>query len=187
MNNYQLSVKKYSVYKDSAIAWLGDVPEHWEVKRVKDIGLVVLGKMLDSTGSNDKFYRYYLKSQNIGWLKVDTSNVEQMYFSLAEMKYCRLKRDDLLLSEGGEVGKTSIWEEEIDECYIQNSVQKITLYKNNSPRYFLYQSFLLGNIKYYDSIVNYVSIKHLTKEKLSKVVWVYPPPEEQKSIATYLA
>ena len=186
MNNYQLSVKKYSVYKDSAIAWLGDVPEHWEVKRVKDIGLVVLGKMLDSTGSNDKFYRYYLKSQNIGWLKVDTSNVEQMYFSLAEMKYCRLKRDDLLLSEGGEVGKTSIWEEEIDECYIQNSVQKITLYKNNSPRYFLYQSFLLGNIKYYDSIVNYVSIKHLTKEKLSKVVWVYPPPEEQKSIATYL-
>ena len=37
MYNHQLSVKSYPLYKDSAIAWLGDVPEHWEVKRVKDI------------------------------------------------------------------------------------------------------------------------------------------------------
>jgi type I restriction enzyme, S subunit len=172
--------------KDSSIDWLGEIPKNWEVKRIKDIGVVVLGKMLDSIGSDDKFYRYYLKSKNIGWLKVNISNVEQMYFSLAEMKYCRLNRDDLLLSEGGEVGKTSIWGEEIDECYIQNSVQKITLNRKNYPRYFLYQSFLLGSIKYYDSIVNHVSIKHLTKEKLSKVVWVYPPPSEQKAIADYL-
>jgi type I restriction enzyme S subunit len=172
--------------KDSGVEWISRIPKHWEIKRIKDIGLVVLGKMLDSTGSDDKFYRYYLKSKNIGWLNVDTSNVEQMYFSSAEMKYCRIKRNDLLLSEGGEVGKTSIWKEEIDECYIQNSVQKITLHKENYSRYFLYQSFLLGNIKYYDSIVNHVSIKHLTKEKLSRVVWVCPPLSEQKAIADYL-
>ena len=39
MYNHQLSVKSYPLYKDSAIAWLGDVPEHWEVKRVKDVGV----------------------------------------------------------------------------------------------------------------------------------------------------
>jgi type I restriction enzyme S subunit len=172
--------------KDSEIDWIGEIPEHWEVKRVKDIGLVVLGKMLDSTASSDKCYCYYLKSKNIGWIKVNTSNIEQMYFSSTEMKYCRIKYGDLLLSEGGEVGKTSIWGNEIDECYIQNSVQKITIYKNNFSRYFLYQSVLLGQIKYYDSIVNHVSIKHLTKEKLSKVVWLCPPLYEQKTIATYL-
>jgi type I restriction enzyme, S subunit len=172
--------------KDSGIEWINKVPEHWEVMRVKDIGLVVLGKMLDNTGSDNKFYHYYLKSKNIGWLKVDTSSVEKMYFSLAEMKYCRLKYGDLLISEGGEVGKTSFWEENLDECYIQNSVQKITLYKKNYSRYFLYQSFLLGHIKYYDSIVNQVSIKHLTKEKLSRVVWLCLPLPEQKAIADYL-
>jgi type I restriction enzyme S subunit len=37
MNNYQLSIKSYPVYKDSGVEWLGDVPQHWEVKRVKDI------------------------------------------------------------------------------------------------------------------------------------------------------
>lgn len=37
MDNHQLSVKSYPLYKDSAIAWLGDVPEHWEVKRIQDL------------------------------------------------------------------------------------------------------------------------------------------------------
>ncbi|MCX5962243.1 MAG: restriction endonuclease subunit S [Cyanobacteria bacterium] len=174
------------VMKDSGIEWIGDVPEHWEVKRVKDIGLVVMGKMLNNKASDHTFYRHYLKSKNIGWLKVDVSSVEEMYFTPDEMKVCLLRKGDLVLSEGGEVGKTSIWEEELDECYIQNSVHKITVFKRNYSRYFLYQSFLLGSTKYYDSIVNYVSIKHLTKEKLIKIVWICPPLSEQKAIADYL-
>lgn len=172
--------------KDSGVEWIGEVPAHWEVKRVKELGNLVLGKMLDNVKGKNTFYRSYLKSKNIGWLKVEDSNIEKMYFSLAEMKSYRLKKDDILLSEGGEVGKTCFWNDEIEECYIQNSVHKITICKNNSPRFFLYQSFLLGSIKYYDSIVSHVSIKHLTKEKLSRVNWVRPPFEEQTSIANYL-
>lgn len=172
--------------KDSGVEWIGEVPAHWEVKRVKELGNFVLGKMLDNVKSENNFYRSYLKSKNIGWLKVEDSNIEKMYFSLAEMKAYRLKKDDILLSEGGEVGKTAFWNDEIEECYIQNSVHKITIYKNNSPRFFLYQSFLLGSIKYYDSIVSHVSIKHLTKEKLSRVNWVRPPLAEQQAIAAFL-
>jgi type I restriction enzyme S subunit len=172
--------------KDSGVEWIGKVPVHWEVKRVKELGNLVLGKMLDNVKGDNTFYRSYLKSKNIGWLKVEDSNIEKMYFSLAEMKSYRLKKDDILLSEGGEVGKTCFWNDEIEECYIQNSVHKITIYKNNSPRFFLYQSYLLGSIKYYDSIVSHVSIKHLTKEKLSRVNWVRPPFEEQTAIANYL-
>lgn len=172
--------------KDSGVEWIGEMPAHWEVKRVKELGNLVLGKMLDNAKGKSTFYRSYLKSKNIGWLKVEDSNIEKMYFSLAEMKSYRLKKDDILLSEGGEVGKTCFWNDEIEECYIQNSVHKITIYKNNSPRFFLYQSFLLGSIKYYDSIVSHVSIKHLTKEKLSRVNWVRPPFEEQTAIANYL-
>ena len=37
MSNYQLSVKSYPVYKDSGVEWLGDVPEHWEIKRIKEV------------------------------------------------------------------------------------------------------------------------------------------------------
>jgi type I restriction enzyme, S subunit len=172
--------------KDSGVEWIGEVPEHWEVKRVKEVGLVVLGKMLDNAKSENTFLRSYLKSKNIGWLKVEDADIEQMYFSAGDMKSYRLKRGDILLSEGGEVGKSAFWNDEIEECYIQNSVHKITVYKNNCARFFLYQSFLLGSIKYYDSIVSHVSIKHLTKEKLSRVSWVRPPLVEQIAIAAYL-
>lgn len=172
--------------KDSGVEWLGQMPEHWEVKRVKEVGFLVLGKMLDNEKGDNKFYKHYLKSKNIGWISVDISSVEQMYFSLNDLKSYRLKKDDILLSEGGEVGKTSFWNNELDECYIQNSVHKLTVFKQNNARYFLYQSYLLGQIKYYDSIVNQVSIKHLTKEKLSRVLLASPPPPEQKAIADYL-
>lgn len=104
--------------KDSSIEWIGEIPKHWDIRRIKDIGLIVLGKMLDNKPGDGKFYRYYLKSKNIGWLDVNISSVEKMYFTSAEMKICRLKSGDLLLSEGGEVGKTSIWEDNLKECYI---------------------------------------------------------------------
>ncbi|MDD2759549.1 MAG: restriction endonuclease subunit S [Methylomonas sp.] len=172
--------------KDSGIEWIGEIPAHWEVKRVKELGNLVLGKMLDNNQGSDKLLKPYLKSKNIGWLKVTDSNVEEMFFSPYEIKLYRLKKGDLLFSEGGEVGKTAYWNDEIEECFIQNSVHKFTVNKNSYSRYFLFLSFAAGRANYYDNIVNFVSIKHLTKEKLSRVVWLSPPPHEQKAIADYL-
>lgn len=172
--------------KDSGISWIGKIPEHWEVKRVKEIGKVVLGKMLNTTPQTGYYLKPYLKSKNIGWLQVNTDSVEEMYFNTAEMKQYRVKKGDLLLSEGGEVGKTCIWEGELPECYIQNSVHKITVFKNHNSRFYLYLSFYLGTSKSYDSIVNQVSIKHLTWEKLNNIIWVVPPLPEQLAIAQYL-
>jgi len=172
--------------KDSGVEWIGEVPVHWEVMRVKELGSLVLGKMLDNTPESNKSFKPYLKSKNIGWLKVTDSNVEEMYFSPHEIALYRIKEGDLLFSEGGEVGKTSIWNNEITECYIQNSVHKFTVNKNNNARYLLYLSYSAGQAKYYDSIVNFVSIKHLTKEKLARVEWLSPPLVEQIGIAAYL-
>ena len=178
--------RRYEDYKDSGVEWIGDIPQDWEVKRVKELGNLVLGKMLDNKQGVDKFLKPYLKSKNIGWLKITDSNVEEMYFSSYEMKLYRIRQGDLLFSEGGEVGKTSYWNGYVEECYIQNSVHKFTANKNNNSRYLLYLSFAAGHAKYYDNIVNFVSIKHLTKEKLARIVWLSPPLPEQKSIADYL-
>jgi len=176
----------YSSYKDSGVEWLGEVPKHWGIKRVKELGSLVLGKMLDNKQEEKKFLKPYLKSKNIGWLEITDSNIEEMYFSPYEMKLYRIQKGDLLFSEGGEVGKTAFWNQDDLECYIQNSVHKFTTNKNNNTRYFLYLSFAAGHAKFYDSIVNFVSIKHLTKEKLARVVWLSPPLSEQQAIANYL-
>jgi type I restriction enzyme, S subunit len=179
-------MKRYESYKPSGIEWLGEIPEHWMEKRVKEIGNVVLGKMLCNNPQLGYSLKPYLKSKNIGWIKVNTDSVEEMYFSKTEMKQYKIRKDDLLLSEGGEVGKTCIWKNEIVECYIQNSVHKITFPKSVEPRYYLYFSFATGVLGGYDSIVNFISIKHLTYEKLNRVIWAVPPLQEQTTLANYL-
>ncbi len=179
-------MKTHEKYKPSGVEWLGDIPEHWEVKRVKEIGKVVLGKMLKSKKEEGYVLKPYLKSKNIKWLNLILDKVDEMYFNKNELIKYRLKKEDLILSEGGEVGKTSIWNDDFDECYIQNSVHKITIKKNANPYYYLYLSFYLGKSKYYDSIVNQVSIKHLTYEKLQNILWLFPPLTEQQQIANYL-
>ncbi|MBN2766151.1 MAG: restriction endonuclease subunit S [Paludibacteraceae bacterium] len=179
-------MKRYDTYKPSEIEWLGEIPEHWEVKRVKEIGNVVLGKMLCNTPQPGYLLKPYLKSKNIGWIRVNVESVEEMYFSKVEMKQYKIKKNDLLLSEGGEVGKTCIWNDEIQECYIQNSVHKISFPKYVEAKYYLYFSFATGVLGGYDSIVNFISIKHLTYEKLNRILWTFPPFQEQTAIANYL-
>lgn len=172
--------------KDSGVEWLGKIPTHWEIKKLKYISKVVLGKMLCNEKQEGYSHCYYLKSKNLQWLNVDISQVEKMWFSEYEKSIYRVKKDDLLVSEGGEVGKTCIWNDEIEECYIQNSVHKITMNSLNCPRFFLYVFFVYGKKGVFESIVNRVSIAHLVLEKLINIDFAVPPFQEQKAIAEYL-
>lgn len=172
--------------KDSGIEWLGEIPEHWEVRKLKYVANVVLGKMLCNEDKGGYFKKPYLKSKNIQWLNVDVSDVEEMWFSEEELKIYRLKKGDLILSEGGEVGKTCMWNNELDECYIQNSAHKVTIKGENVNTYFLYLFNTYGKKGGFDSIVNRVSIAHLTKDKLINIKCLIPTLSEQQQIVSHI-
>lgn len=172
--------------KDSGVEWIGMIPENWNVKRIKEIGKLQLGKMLTEKPIEGYKLYPYLKSKNIGYLELNLNSVEEMYFSDSEFKALQLHKNDLIFSEGGEVGKTAIWQDKVSNCCIQNSVQKLTVNENCDARYYLYLSYILGKMGYYKSIVNLVSIMHLTYEKLRRVQVLVPPKEEQQAIANYL-
>ena len=172
--------------KPSGIKWLGNIPEHWEVKKLKYVAESVLGKMLCNEDKGDYSKKPYLKSKNIQWLNVDISDVEEMWFSNKELTQYRLKKGDLVLSEGGEVGKTCLWNNEIEECYIQNSAHKVTVNNENIAEFYLYLFFLYGNKGAFDAITNKVSIGHLTKDKLINLKCLCPPLSEQKLIVSHI-
>jgi len=172
--------------KDSGVEWIGEIPEHWEVKRLKYVANIVLGKMLCNEDKGNYKLKPYLKSKNIQWLNVEIESVDEMWFSEKEMLDYRLKKGDLILSEGGEVGKTCIWNNELEECYIQNSAHKVTVYDENISEYYLYIFYTIGKFGVFDSIVNRVSIGHLTKDKLSNIEIINPPKEEQTQIAEFI-
>ena len=172
--------------KDSGVEWIGKIPEHWEVKKVKHVANVVLGKMICNQNMGSMELKPYLKSKNIQWLKVDISSVDEMWFTKQEMEQYRLKKNDLVLSEGGEVGKTCIWNDELPECYIQNSAHKVTLHSESNPFFYLYLFSHIGKQGGFDSIINRVSIGHLTKDKLLNIEVVKPILKEQTAIVAHI-
>jgi type I restriction enzyme S subunit len=172
--------------KDSGVEWIGEVPAHWEVKQLKYLAKVVLGKMLQNSNLGNYELKPYLKSKNIQWLSVDVSSVDEMWFSKKEMDEYRLLKGDLVLSEGGEVGKTCIWNNELAECYIQNSAHKVRFYSGNKQEYFLYLFFTAGKMGHFEKIINRVSIGHLTKDKLTNCYFVQPPITEQEQIIEHI-
>lgn len=171
--------------KDSGVEWIRDIPNHWGRLPLKYFGQVTLGKMLTSEDKGGYKLRPYLRSKNVQVEQVDISDIQQMWFTDSELDKLRLKRGDLLLNEGGDVGRTCIWLNELEECYIQNSVNRVR-FDGDNERYFLYLSTLYHSVGYYDSLVNRVSIPHLTKEKLGAIEFLRPPLLEQERIVEYL-
>ena len=174
--------------KSSGIEWLGDVPQHWEVQRLKNVANVVLGKMLTTEAKNgDGEFKPYLRSTNVQWIKPDVRDVKEMWIANSEMAQLRVRKGDLLVSEGGEVGRACMWNEELPECYIQNSVHRVATKSKMLPEFLFHQFFAYGKRGRFNAIVNRVSIAHLTREKLVTVPFTVPPVEEQKAICKWIA
>lgn len=172
--------------KVSGVDWIGEIPEHWEVRKLKYVANVVLGKMICNEDKGNYQLKPYLKSKNIQWLELNLDSVDEMWFSEKELSQYKLKKGDIVVSEGGEVGKATLWNDELPECYIQNSAHKVTLHSTNNNIYHLFCFFVLGKLGVFESVVNKVSIGHLTREKLTNINFPHPSSDEQTQIVSYL-
>lgn len=175
------------VLKPSGIEWLGEVPAHWEVQRLKNVANVVLGKMLTTEAkAGDGDFKPYLRSTNVQWIKPDVRDVKEMWVAKAEMEQLRVRKGDLLVSEGGEVGRACMWNDELPECYIQNSVHRVAAKRMMLPEFLFHQFFAYGKRGRFNAIVNRVSIAHLTREKLVTIPFTVPPVGEQRAICRWI-
>ena len=182
-----MSLPRYPKYKDSGVEWLGEVPEYWHVAPLKRGFEVCLGKMLQNDAAGDEdVLRAYLRAANIQWAGVDISDVKKMWFSPRDRSQLRLKFGDLLVSEGGDVGRSAIWQGEIEECYIQNSINRVRTKADNSTKYLYYWMSTIKDKGYIDVLCNKSTIAHFTAEKVAEVPVSFPPGTEQTAIATFL-
>lgn len=167
--------------------WLGEVPKHWEVSLLKRRYQVTLGKMLKSNQTSpNETEEFYLRAANIHWRGVDTTDVKRMWFTPEEKNKLKLCKGDLLVSEGGDVGRSALWNDEIEGCYIQNSINRIRAREDADTRFLFYWMSFIKHADYIDMICNKATIAHFTVEKVEATPCVYPPLEEQKRIAAFL-
>ena len=179
--------KPYPKYKDSGIPWLGEVPEGWMVTKLKRGFAVKLGKMLQPhQNAKDQVLCPYVRASNIQPEGVDASDFNEMWMSPTEMNILRLYKGDLLVSEGGDVGRSAIWNDELPEAYFQNSINRVRALGGNNNQFLNY---LLKSVKSagaVDVICNRLSIAHLTAEKLNEIDILLPDEKKQSAIAAFL-
>lgn len=182
-----MSFPRYPEYKDSGVEWLGEVPGHWMVAPLKRGFAVTLGKMLqpDSSGPDDELLPY-LRAANIQWTGVDVSDIKQMWLSPRDREQLALQFGDLLVSEGGDVGRSCLWGDEVANCSFQNSVNRVRAIQGGSTRFLYYWMSTIKYKGYVDVLCNKSTIAHFTAEKVAAVPVPFPPPPEQIGIATFL-
>lgn len=180
-------MEKYERYKDSGIEWLGEIPEHWSICVLKNKYKTILGKMLQPNKMrSDDVLLNYLCSVNIKWRAINVENVKSMWFSKEDIRNYVLKKGDLLVTEGGDVGVSCIWNEELAVCGVQNALHIVRPQKYSSSRFLVYWLFFLKKNGYIDLICNKSTIAHLTKDKLGSLPLVNICLSQQEAIANFL-
>jgi type I restriction enzyme S subunit len=177
---------KYLAQTDYQSSDIGPIPRDWTLSTVGDEFNVQLGKMLDAD-RNVGIEKPYLGNRAVQWGRIDASDVQNIRMSKVDLEKFRLRRGDLLVCEGGEVGRAAIWDAEIAECYYQKALHRLRPLRGYEP------SLMQALLQLYASrgvLSNYVtqtSIAHLPKEKFVAIPIPRPEPEEQRAIATALS
>jgi len=94
---------------------------------------------------------------------------------------------DLLVCEGGEVGRTAIWRGELDECFYQKALHRVRpRSKREAPRFFYYLMSMVAARGVFVSVGNQNTIDHLTAVQLKHYRFPFAPAEEQHAISVFL-
>ena len=182
----------YSAYRGSGVDWLGEIPAHWKVSTVRRHFHVELGKMLNrSSEDGTGMVKPYLRAANVHWNGVELANagVNEMEFSAAQLERYRLRPGDLLVTEGGvTVGRSTIWNGELEECYYQNSLNRARVLPGSplSAKYLYYWMYFTTLNGYVDLVADKATFQHLTNEMLCAFPIIVPHASEQRAIAAFL-
>lgn len=173
--------------KDSGVEWLGSVPSHWRVAPIHSRYEVALGKMLDSKRLTGKSAGKYLRNVDVQWDAVNTESLPEMDFEPWERNRYLLRAGDLLVCEGGEVGRTAIWRGDIEDCFYQKAVHRVRPRSaDESTRFLFYLMYSSAKRGVFAAGGNPNTIDHLTAVQLRHYRFPFPPGSEQRTIAAFL-
>lgn len=169
---------------------IGKVPEEWEVVKLGEIFDIQQGKQLSAKESKEgKIKKPFLRTSNLNWGHIDISSVDEMYFTLEELKKLKLESGDILVCEGGDIGRTALYRGELAECAYQNHLHRLRPKKNNVDVecFVFWMNHAINQKKMYTHSANRTTIPNLSSSRLKEFIFPLPPLPIQQKIASILS
>ena len=189
-NTKSIKNKAYPKYKPSGVEWLGDVPDHWGVKRIGHT-TYVKGRIGWQGLTSDEFIDegpYCVTGTDFIDGKVNWKScyhvAEERYL---EDPYIKLKNNDLLITKDGTIGKTAVVKDLNDKATLNSGIFLTRPYKNSYRTDFLYW---VLNSNSFDGFIELsktgTTISHLYQNVFVRFKFPLPPLPEQQAIAAFL-
>jgi restriction endonuclease S subunit len=164
----------------------GMLPDDWQISTVGAEFSIQLGKMLDSE-KNVGVLKPFLGNRAVQWGRVELGDLGEVKLTPFDLQRFRLRKGDLLVCEGGEIGRAAVWRDPISECYYQKALHRLRPIGDYNVGLMLSVLERLASTGVLLNFATQTSIAHLPKDKFETVPIPYPPPAEQTAIAAILA
>ena len=155
------------------------LPDSWCWTTLGSIFQHNTGKALNKSNSQEGQLKPYLTTSNVYWNCFDFTEVKEMFFKDSELEKCTVTKGDLLVCEGGDIGRAAIWNYDYDIC-IQNHIHRLRTKGDICQILYLY---ILMLYKWKDRIHGKgIGLQGLSSGLLDKLVVPLPPYNEQQRI-----
>ena len=172
-NSYYEQCGKKIECIDSEIVF--DIPHKWSWVRLGELFQHNTGKALNSSNTSGTKMQY-ITTSNMYWDRFELTHLKEMVFTDSEVVKCTVKKGDLLVCEGGDIGRSAIW------CFdypmrIQNHIHRLRPYTTISVKFYYYIFFLYKQTGLIGG--KGIGIQGLSSNALHKLLFPLPPLSEQ--------
>ena len=155
-----------------------EIPGSWRWIRIDSLFQHNTGKALNSSNSQGVLHPY-ITTSNVYWGHFSLDRVKEMPFTKDEFAKCSIVPGDLLVCEGGDVGRAAIWEKDIPMC-IQNHIHRLRAYCPVCIAFYYFAFFVYKSIGLIGG--KGIGIQGLSSGALGKLIFPLPPLAEQERI-----
>lgn len=163
--------------------------ETWPTQTLGALFDIGAGKAMSPSARLGERTYPFLRTANVLWGQVDLSALDTMNFSEEEIEFKSLRKGDLLVCEGGDIGRSAVWRGEVEKCGFQNHIHRLRPKTDEVvPSFFMYYLQAgFTQLGIYEGAGNKTTIPNLSCGHLAALEVPTPVRSEQEKIAAVLS
>ena len=161
---------------------MSEMPSGWVQAPLGQVATSQLGRMLSASRETGDHAKPYLRNRDVQWGHINVDELPVMDFGPSDAERFLLRPGDMLVCEGGEVGRAAIWRGQLSECYYQKALHRVRTSVALLPEFLLYLLEHYARTRAFERYTSGSTIAHLPQEDLRNLPVPIPPAAEQGRI-----